>query len=57
MRTTMTKFAINDRLDDFDVDLGGWFDPRHLGSYLCPIEELAIFDRAGSLEDLGTPVG
>ncbi len=44
----MTKFAIDDRLDDVDIHLGGRFDPRHLGSYLCPMEELAVFDRAGS---------
>lgn len=46
--TSMTKFAIDDRLDDVDIHLGGRFDPRHLGSYLCPMEELAVLDRAGS---------
>jgi hypothetical protein len=38
----MTKFAIDDRLDDVDIHFGGRFDPRHLGSYLCPMEELAV---------------
>ncbi|SDG98405.1 hypothetical protein SAMN04487974_1159 [Pelagibacterium luteolum] len=45
---SMTKFAIDDRLYDVDIHLGGRFDPRHLGSYLCPMEEPAVFDRAGS---------
>jgi hypothetical protein len=44
---SMAKFAIDDRLDDVDIHLGGRFDSRHLGSYLCPMEELAVFDRAG----------
>jgi hypothetical protein len=38
----MTKFAIDDRLDNVDIHLGGRFDPRHLGSYLCPMEELRV---------------
>jgi hypothetical protein len=50
----MTKFAIDDRLDDVDIHLGGRFDPRHLGSYLCQMEEPAIFDRTGSC---GKPLG
>ncbi len=50
----MTKFAIDDRLDDVDIHLGGRFDPRHLGSYLCPMEELSVFDRTGSC---GKPLG
>ena len=54
MRTPMTKFAIDDRLDDVDIHLGGRFDPRHLGSYLCPMEELSVFDRTGSC---GKPLG
>ena len=29
----MTKFAIDDRLDDVDIHLGGRFDPRHLSRY------------------------
>ena len=41
-RTPMTTFAIDDRLDDVGIHLGGRFDPRHLGSYLCPMEELAV---------------
>ncbi|MBO6727954.1 MAG: hypothetical protein JJ911_20015 [Rhizobiaceae bacterium] len=44
----MTKFAIDDRRDDVDIHPGGRFEPRHLGSYLCPMEELAVFDRTGS---------
>lgn len=36
-RTSMTKFAIDDRLDDVDIHLGGRFDPRYLGNYLCPM--------------------
>lgn len=47
-RTTIAKFAINDRLDDVDVHLRGRFDPRHLGGYLCPMNELAVLDGAGS---------
>ena len=44
----MTTFALDDRLDDVNIHLGGRFDPRHLGSYLCPMEELSVFDRTGS---------
>ena len=44
---SMTKFVIDNRPDDVDIHLGRRFYPRHLGSYLCPVEELAVFDRAG----------
>ena len=44
----MTKFAIDDRLDDVDIHLGGRFDPRHLSRYLRPMEEPAVFGRTGS---------
>ncbi len=58
MRTPIPKFAIDDRLDDVDIHLGGRFDPRHLGGYLCPMEELAVFDRTGSCrKPLGLIVG
>lgn len=58
LRTSMTKFAIDDRLDQVDIHLGGRFDPRHLGSYLCPMEELAVLDRTGSCgKSLGLIVG
>jgi hypothetical protein len=49
MRTSMPKFAIDDRLEDVDIHLGGRFDPRHLGSYLCPMEELLRLRSRGSM--------